>query len=267
MIDFLEQVGVISPNAGLSAHIPYLTLLILGTITIFALLEISSLHQLDKTMETLERIDSRTAELDIDLIAEELRHARYAGINQVPKRFPTEIFCERLTQGTEIRILNIWIPNLNDFIEPLIAAIQNGADVKILLLYPRSPITELRNEALRVGPEPFLEELVQMGIMNNFAALKYIAEKISDDQRNQLQVRAYHSLPSISIYRVDHFYLVGLFFHGSLAIHRPQLEIRDSSSVLGQRMDAEFNTLWSIGRPIHDLRNWRIELDRLTDQF
>lgn len=189
-----------------------------------------------------------------------------AVITHVYQRFPTDIFCQLIAQGKEIRILNTWIPNLNNMIEPLIEALQKEATVRILLLYPRSLVAELRNEALETAPRPVLRESVQKGVEDNLAVLHYISRHLNDRQRKQLQVRIYHSLPSISIYQVDQFCLMGLYFHGHLAINSPQSEV-NIHSFFGKRIDEEFFTLWSIAHAIHDWENWRLELDLLSGKF
>ena len=193
-------------------------------------------------------------------------HTDDPAITYVYQRFPTEIFCRYINYGHEIRILNTWIPNLDHFIELFITALQQDVHLRILLLYPRSFIAELRNEALEVSPHPLLRESVQRGVDDNLTVLQYIARHLNERQRKQLQVRLYHSLPSVSIYQVDQFCLMGIYFHGHLAINSPQSEV-NMNSFFGKRLDGEFNTLWSIGQPIQDLENWRLELDLLAGKF
>lgn len=59
---------------------------------------------------------------------------------------------------------------------------------------------------------------------------------------------------------------MGIYFHGHLAVNSPQSEI-NMRSFFGKRIDAEFNTLWSIGHPIVDWENWRLEVDLLSGKF
>jgi hypothetical protein len=79
-------------------------------------------------------------------------------------------------------------------------------------------------------------------------------------------VRFYNSLPSVSICQVDQFCLMGVYFHGRLAISSPQFEI-DMTSFLGTRVNGEFNTLWGIAQPISHLDHWQRELDLLKGRF
>lgn len=178
------------------------------------------------------------------------------------QRFPTEIFSNYLRQGASIRILNTWMPNLDSLTDPLIQTLQQGATAKFLLLHPKSPIAELRNQALEPAPMPVLKERVQRGVEENLDNLSYIAKHLPDRQRGQLQVRLFHSLPAISIYQVDQFCLAGIYFHGQLAINSPQLEI-NLDSFLGQQIDKEFNILWSIGPPLENLHEWRPTMEHV----
>lgn len=184
----------------------------------------------------------------------------------VHQRFPTDIFCQHLQTGQEIRIQNTWIPNLDVFIDLLIEALHREARIRILLLFPYSPVAELRNEALAASTVPVLSDPVQRGVESNFTHLKHIWSFLDEPQRKQLQVRVYNSLPSVSIYQVDRFCLMGVYFHGRLAISSPQFEI-DMTSFLGTRVDNEFGTLWDIAQPISHLDNWRQELDLLKGKF
>lgn len=190
----------------------------------------------------------------------------FAAIHHVHQRFPTERFEQYLHIGQEIRILNTWIPNLDPCLDLLIVALQRQASVRILLLYPRSLVAELRNEAIAASPRPVLHESVQQGVEENFKILEHIYRHLNEEQRGQLQVRLYNSLPSISIYQVNQFCLMGIYFHGALAISSPQFEV-NMTSFLGKRIDEEFNTLWSIAQPIHHLDQWRRELDLLSGRF
>lgn len=260
LLPFGEQ--ILSPE-----QIDSFSLLILATITVFVFMEIDRLHVIDNNAELLESIEKKMAKLDIDTITQELLHTRYAGIHLVHEKLPSDEFSSRLDKAKQINILNTWIPNLNDLIDSLIKAINNGAEVKILLLYPKSPIAELRNEALQSATNPVLLDNVQGGVENNLKALKYIFQKIEVDKRKNLQVKMFSSLPSISIYQADELALVSAFFHGRLAIHAPQFEVRESSSVLGQYIEKEFEILWDIGHSIINIEDWRKELDLMTGKI
>ncbi len=184
----------------------------------------------------------------------------------VYERFPTDIFCRYLQTGQEIRILNTWSPNFDVFIDLLRAALQRQARIRILLLFPGSQVAELRNEALKASKDRIPIDQVQRGVEDNLTRLEHIWSVLDKQQRKQLEVRLYNSLPSVSIYQVDHFCLMGIYFHGRLAIDSPQFEV-DMTSFLGKQVDKEFELLWGIAQPIHDIENWRRELDLMRGKF
>jgi hypothetical protein len=193
----------------------------------------------------------------------------YKSTTSVPvvyQNFPTDLFCQYLQTGREIRLQNTWIPTLDAFIEPLIEALQRQARIQILLLFPYSRVAELRNEALEASQLPVLSDQVQRGVESNLTRLAQIWSRLDASQRQQLQVRFYNSLPSVSICQVDQFCLMGVYFHGRLAISSPQFEI-DMTSFLGTRVNGEFNTLWGIAQPISHLDHWQRELDLLKGRF
>jgi hypothetical protein len=180
------------------------------------------------------------------------------GVSQVYQSFPTDLFCQLLQTGQEIRILNTWAPNLHEFKDLFTVAIQRQARIRILLLNPLSLVANLRNDAIKAAGD----YSVQRGVDENFATLREIYNYLNMQQRNRLEVRLYNSLPSISIYQVDQLCFMGIYFHGELAIRMPQL-VFDMTSFLGKQSDDEFNKLWEIAGPIHNINDWRHEADLL----
>lgn len=85
----------------------------------------------------------------------------------------------------------------------LIEALYRDASVRILLLYPRSMVAELRNEAIETSPYPVLRSRCNRGFDDNCSVLQYVSRHLNERQRKQFQVRVFHSLPSISIHQVD----------------------------------------------------------------
>lgn len=234
------------------------SLFILGTITVVVFMEISRLHVIDDNAKLLESIDQKTTH------TQKLLHAHYSGIHSVHEEFPSDYFKKCIPNAKKIKILNTWIPNLRKFTNSLIKAINNGTEVNILLLYPRSAAAELRSEALQSAVNPVPPDNVQRGVEENLSLLAYIFQKINSDKRDNLKVKMFNSLPSVSIYQADELTLVGMYFHGELAIHTPQLEVDENSSGLGQSIEKEFEILWDIGHEITNIEDWRKEVDLMA---
>lgn len=233
--------------------IPKITLLVLSTVTLFLLLEV-------ERFQVLDNVDARLSELDISTIAQKLKRDHYAGVVEVHRRFAEDTFIRHLASAKEVTILNTWIPNLHRLGEPLVNAINRGATVRILLLYPNSGVAQLRDEALRTLRDPAFEDNVKDGVERCLDTLKSALERVDKRREAFLEVKVYNSLPSISVYRADAHYLVSVFLHGQLAIDSPQFEIDGTDTILGGQVQRELDTLWNIGDGV-DVKNWRTSLD------
>lgn len=171
-------------------------------------------------------------------------------IYHVFAKFPDEKFSDHVCQGQQIRILTIWMPYLEMFLDSLYIALRAGASVEILMLEPDSPAAELRSRAISAVNVPVTllgRNRVQKGVADNIAMLAEVAQALTSQQRQGLRVGFYHSLPSVLLYQVDHFCLAGFYLHGRMASHTPQLQV-NTRSLLGQALQTEFETLWKSSR-------------------
>lgn len=236
--------------------IPKITLLILSTVTIFLLLEVERL-------QTLDKIEASLANLDIQGIAAALRDKHYAGLVKVHPRFSEELFGEYVGKAKQVTILNTWIPNLELLREDLEQALKRRAEVRILLLHPKSMVTGLRERALRERGVDQGGEPVRDGIERCLKVLHSMHRDLDDRRRGKLRVRVYNSLPAVSVYRADEHYLVSVFLHGQLAINSPQFEVDGAETPLGRQVQRELDTLWDIGHDVA-LDDWQRGIDLIT---
>lgn len=232
------------------------TLMLVSGVILVLLVELAPLS-------ALPDIRDRLAGLDIDTIAASLRRTHYGGVVKVHKRFPDEVFIDHVARARRVTILNTWIPNLELFEPQLEAAILNHrAEVRILLLHPRSLFVGLREEALRDLSDDSGDAHVRTGVNNCLDTLARMHRKLPKRQGN-LKVRVFNSLASVSVYRADGNYLVSTFLHGKLAINSPQFEIAGSEdTVLGVQIQRELDTLWDIGHDV-DLTDWHRSIDKI----
>ncbi|MCZ4126014.1 hypothetical protein [Streptomyces sp. H39-S7] len=263
--DVLGWLDTLAPGGAL----PKVTLLILSTVTVFLLLEIDRLRKLDDVQEQLTKLDDNVqahlSKLDINAVARQLKQEHYAGVVKVHARFPEEEFA-RFVEGScqGVTILQTWIPNLHHFKRALEKAIvDQQVPVRVLLLHPSSPVAGLRDEALRTVRDPALSVDVRASVEGCLAGLAELSLGVREDDRTRLQVRVYNSLPSIAVYKADEHFLVSSFLHGQLAIDSTQIEIDGSDTVMGQEVQRELNTLWSIGSDVN-LCDWRASIRSIT---
>ncbi|WP_410660054.1 hypothetical protein [Amycolatopsis sp. lyj-112] len=232
-----------------------LTLLMLSGVVVVLLVELTPLRALDD-------IRDRLARLDIDTIAQSQRRSRYGGVAKVHKRFSDDDFVERIAKANQVTILNTWIPNLDLLEKELEAAIRDRrAEVRIMLLHPKSLLVGLREAALGRS-EQAGNAFVRTGIMNCLETLARMHGRLAEHQGN-LKVRVFNSQASVSVYKADGRYLVSMFLHGQLAINSPQFDIEGSEdTVLGEQIQRELDTLWDIGRDV-DLGDWNRSIDMI----
>jgi hypothetical protein len=232
-----------------------ITLLLLSGVTVVLVLEVDRLHAVD-------RIDKRLEGLDIAALAAAQHREHYAGVVKVHKRFPDDVFSGYVGHAKHVTILNNWIPNLDLLERQLESAIlDRRAEVRIMLLHPKSLFVGLREEALRGRSDDSGDGHVRTGVTNCLETLARMHRRMPRRQGN-LKVRVFNSLTSVSVYHADQRYLVSMFLHGQLAIHSPQFEIEGSDTVLGEQIQRELDTLWDIGRDV-DLTNWVRSIDMI----
>ncbi|GAB2983644.1 DUF5919 domain-containing protein [Saccharothrix stipae] len=244
-----DTVGLFDDKGGVVAKA---TLVLLGLITAFLLFEVQRFHKFDQ-------IEASLAKLDIDGLAATLREKHYAGLTEVHDDFSDQLFGRYVDGAKQVTILNTWIPNLDDLRGDLERAVKQGAEVRILLLHPESNAVDLRGRALRERGVERVGEPVRKGIVDCLNVLGAMHAGLDRPDRAKLRVRLYNSLPSVSVYRADERYLVGMFLHRQLAIRSPQFRIEGTATVLGRQIQQELDTLWEIGRDI-DPGNWQHDL-------
>lgn len=185
---------------------------------------------------------------------------RLEGLVRVRQRLPEAEFCKQIGRSHKVTILNTWIPNLERdlYTEAFLQALKRKTHFQILLLRP-GDIADLRNTALRISDSspPTTSHDVRLGFERNMETLQQVIRQLPKENREYLQIKIYHSLPSISVYRAGDRIFAGIFFHGRLAIDSPQFEIEGLDSLLGKYIMREVDTLWKIGRDLHDVKNWR----------
>ncbi|MEV0414734.1 hypothetical protein AB0I68_28955 [Streptomyces sp. NPDC050448] len=298
LADLFGWLDALAPGGTL----PKVTLLILSTVTVFLLLELDRLKKLDTVQQKVDalgpdvndkvtaletnvgtkftaletsvgaqittltaNVEAHLSKLDIDAIAQRLKRQHYGGVVGVHSRFPEEAFTGFLERaGDELVILQTWIPNLHHVKAALRKAlVDQQVHVRILLLHPSSPVAGLRDEALRAVRDPALAVNVKASVESCLAGLAQLNAEIPPGSRARLQVRLYNSLPSIAVFKVDRHFLVSSFLHGQLAIDSTQIEIDGDDTVMGEEVQQELRTLWSIGKDV-DLLDWRTSVASIS---
>jgi hypothetical protein len=191
-----------------------------------------------------------------DPIFDEARKARV----QEHERFDQDTFIENLREtGRNIRILDTWTILLEpkaraQTLQALRTALENGAEVRVLLLDPDSSAAQQRAEELERR-----NINVAAQIMANLRHLHEFREQITEPgPRSRLRVSVYDASPSIQLYQWDGRALISFFPIGKVSFDVPQLEV-DMASPWGQFVDRRFDEMWAHQDHIRSLdRYWRL---------
>ncbi|MFM7713162.1 MAG: hypothetical protein ACKO7A_10710, partial [Microcystis sp.] len=165
------------------------------------------------------------------------------GLTNIYREFLRDSFKKKLEEVTQdsvitIDILQTFAPNLEFFKETLIECLEKGVNIRVLLSWTKSPAAKIRQKALR-------RYNVKDEVMRNLATLQEIFEYIrTGSYSGSLEVRLYNFMPSISMYRINDYFLVGFFLHGRLAVDSFQLELTGMDTTLVKGCFGEFNKIW-----------------------
>jgi hypothetical protein len=199
------------------------------------------------------------------------------GLTNIYRYFLQDSFKEKLEQVTqdsersnEIDILQTFAPNLEFFKETLIECLMKGMNIRLLLSWTKSPVVKLREKALRryanSSKYTTTDLNVEFEVTRNLETLEEIFDRINGRNcQGSLEVRLYNFIPSISMYRVNDYFLVGVFLHGRLAVDSFQLELTGMDTTLVKGCFGEFDKIWNMAPEIMPqyLNGWRLKLETL----
>ncbi|MFM8300579.1 MAG: DUF4062 domain-containing protein [Microcystis aeruginosa] len=196
------------------------------------------------------------------------------GLTNIYREFLRDSFNEKMEEVTqdsqrsnEIDILQTFAPNLEFFKETLIECLKKGVNIRVLLSWTKSRAVKLREDALRRYANGLkIKTNVESEVTKNLETLQEIFDNINcENYQGSLKVRLYNSIPSISMYRINDYFLVGVFLHGRLAVRSFQLELTGTDTTLVNVCSEEFNKIWDMAREIMPqyLGVWRLNLETL----
>lgn len=158
-------------------------------------------------------------------------------------RFPLPEYRQALSAAKkQLRILQTFIPidgHLDSYREELVAALRRGCEAEILLCHPRSDVCDIRRESLDSGMD------VKGAVEHTFCFLERIVRELPEAARERLKIRAYCTLPSMTIYQVDSALFFGHYFHGPRAIDGPHLRVTAGRSEYAECLKREFEKIWN----------------------
>ena len=224
-------------------------------------------------------VDYNHLSIEVSKLQMKMNHYSNLGLTNIYREFLRDSFKKKLEEVTqdsersnEIDILQTFAPNLEFFKETLIECLSKGANIRLLLSWTESPAVKLREYALRrYANHSKTNKNVKREVTKNLETLQEVFDYTDNTNcQGSLEVRLYNSLPSISMYRVNDYFLIGLFLHGKLAVDFFQLELTGMNTNLVNGCSEEFNKIWSMAREImpkyldlDDPDKWRLKLETL----
>jgi hypothetical protein len=175
-----------------------------------------------------------------DPLFDEARKARV----QEHTSFDQQSFIEVLRRTSRrVRILDTWTILLEprhreETLRAIRAALEQGAQVQVLLLDPDCMAAQQRSEELEKQRVD-----VPGQIRENLRHLYGFRQALDDRLRSRLQVHVYDASPSIQLYQWDGQALISFFPIGKVSFNVEQLEV-DMASPWGEFVHARFEELW-----------------------
>jgi hypothetical protein len=175
-------------------------------------------------------------------------------------KFSSERFAQAAAQaptGSQICILNTFIPNLPDIAHNLTDALDRGVSVRILVL--RRKCREVKYRAETLGRTlDHVERQIE-------ATLDNIRDQVHAKTKNAdlLSVRVFECWPPFALYATDTQIMVGYYLHGELAVHGPQLVLTSRHESFAT-FKAQFNNIWKLEHTKNlSMPDWRTADDLL----
>jgi hypothetical protein len=168
------------------------------------------------------------------------------GISELPA-LPLEDFVNNISSAKRIRILETFTDLANNkdlhkqFSEAVITALDNGAEIQILLIHPDSEGAKQRDEELKAIGINVLDML-----RLSLARFYKLQDKLSDKKgrrRGKLQIKLYNASPAIAMHMCDRDAYVSFFPVGKRSDEAPNLKI-SIVTTFGRFVASKFDELW-----------------------
>jgi uncharacterized protein DUF5919 len=177
------------------------------------------------------------------------KELRTASIIEHPRLDRDRLMVNIAESRHSVAILETWTGMLEEpyrhrFLAAIRSALQNYATVRVLLLDPDSPGTQIRTRELR-------HRDVQVAILDNLLHLHRLRANLIDKARDRFQVRVYTTAPSVQMYRWDDKAYISFFPVSQSTYDSLQIETY-MSTPLGEFVQRRYEELWT-APTTHDL--------------
>jgi len=141
---------------------------------------------------------------------------------------------------SEIKILQIWLPDVYRYEQALRTTLNNDVKVQFLFLNPHSEQTGRVNEDMNFN----YKDEVERSIKNSIFELNKLMERLPKSAKNNLHIGLYDSIPSMSMYFIDSELFFSPYVSGEKSQINPTIQINENQHSLVVKMQEHYNRLW-----------------------
>lgn len=191
------------------------------------------------------RDNSEHFEEDLYALVEriKLRHTRFGGTVQVYDELPEEVLRRMVSKARKmVRYMGIWTAEFGAALqEPIIEAIERGAEVQLLMLDPDNPSAIQRSRDLG-RPDNWTSKR----ILDHVEHIRDIVGALKQRKLNvsRLKLKLYNAIPSRVVYVADETALIGSHPVKQLSRNAPYILVYGQESGLFRNMKQHFDNLW-----------------------
>jgi hypothetical protein len=155
------------------------------------------------------------------------------------------------SEPRRVQILETWTGFRSQLKDWITEAVENGAEIEILLLDPTSPQVRFRNDALEHVANVHEEITLDLKTLGN--VLSELEQ--NSNYKGKLRIRLYNANPVVSMYRFDDTWIIAPYLWGTDSIMGPQFKIIEGGTAqlapLAVHIDKHFKNLWNkAARPV-----------------
>lgn len=144
----------------------------------------------------------------------------------------------------EIRILKIFMSDMDDFEQTLLEAIENrNCTVKILLLDPNQ---KSAIEARAIAVPHNTHEAYVSHINMNLSVARSIYKKLSKEKKDKFEVKLHKSFIATSIIGYGETMIVGFYLQGRIATEGTQLKVKEATHFFYNELNTHFDEEWIV---------------------
>ncbi|WP_188771264.1 hypothetical protein [Emticicia aquatilis] len=192
-------------------------------------------------LEVIENIILKIA----DKTASSSNNLRNAGLIDIYDELKAKELGEKISKlaGKDIIFLHIWIPHLDILKTPILEALRNKCNIKILVLSPSSEEAIIKRSTALGGYSP---EIIKNEIIRNWSILETIKQEANKTNlKGSLQCLRHDNFIGISLVGYGDTFLMGHYLDNNLASNTYQFKICDASKPLFKILDEHFQSQWN----------------------